>query len=143
MLDIRALKMYLFVACGGALGSIARFWLGNLGATLTSAVFPWGIIWVNWIGCFVIGFFSEATRATGLLQVSPETRNFVIVGMCGGFTTFSSFSLGTLALLDAGQLVQPLANVLLSVIGCMIAVCLGVWLVRFTHLSEGESEWRE
>ena len=143
MPDIRAIKMYLFVAFGGALGSIARFWLGNLGATLTSAVFPWGIIWVNWIGCFVIGFFSEATRATGLLQVSPETRNLVVVGMCGGFTTFSSFSLGTLALLQAGQLMQPLANVLLSVIGCMVAVFFGVWLVRFTHLSEGEVEWRE
>lgn len=143
MPDMRAIKMYLLVALGGGLGSIARFWLGNLGATLTSAAFPWGTIWANWIGCFVIGFFSEATRASGLLQVSPETRNFVIIGFCGGFTTFSSFSLGTLALLDAGQLAQPLANVLLSIIGCLTAVSLGVWLVRFTHLSEGENDWRD
>lgn len=143
MSDIHAIKMYLFVAFGGALGSIARYWLGNLGATLTHAAFPWGIIWVNWIGCFVIGFFSEATRTTGMLQVSPELRNCVVVGLCGGFTTFSSFSLGTLALLDAGRLLQPLANVLLSVIGSIFAVCLGVWLVRFTHLSEEEIEWRE
>ena len=102
--------------------------------------FPWGILWVNWIGCFVIGFFAEATGAKGMLMVPSEVRNFVIVGICGGFTTFSSFSLGTLVLFQTGEMFQSFAYVAFSVIGCLLAVTLGVWLVRFTHLSTQEGE---
>jgi len=142
MPDARIIRTYLLVALGGALGSVARFWLGNLGATLVYGVFPWGILLVNLLGCFIIGFFSEATGRVGMLKVSQDTRTFVMVGICGGFTTFSSFSLGTLALLQKGQLIAPMMNVILSVFGCLIATTIGIWLVRFTNLSTEEMENR-
>jgi CrcB protein len=135
MLNPAVIKTYLVVAIGGAIGSVARFWLGDLGSTLVNGTFPWGILMVNLIGCFVIGFFSEATGSSGMLKVGPNTRTFVIVGICGGFTTFSSFSLGTLSLLQRGDLFLPIANVVASVIGCLIAVAAGVGLVRFTNIS--------
>lgn len=143
MLNLNAIRMYVLVGVGGAIGSIVRYWLGDLGATITHAAYPWGTLWVNWIGCFVIGFFSEATKKTGLMPASVETRNFVIVGICGGFTTFSSFSLGTLALWNDGYVWEPASYILLSVIGCIFTVSLGVWLVRFTHLTTEDVQWRE
>ena len=142
MPDAKIVRTYLVVAIGGAIGSAARFWLGNLGSTLIYGTFPWGIMIVNLLGCFVIGFFSEATGSAGMLKVSSDMRSFVIVGLCGGFTTFSSFSLGTLALLQKGQLVAPIADVVLSVAGCLAAVTIGIWLVRFTNLSTEKMEER-
>jgi CrcB protein len=130
------------VALGGATGSVARFWLSNLGSSLVYGAFPWGILMVNLLGCFIIGFFSEATGNAGMLNLSPDTRIFVIVGLCGGFTTFSSFSLGTVTLLQNGQLLAPMANITLSVIGCLVATTIGVWLVRFTNISTKEAENR-
>lgn len=143
MLNFSAIRMYVLVATGGAIGSVVRYWLGDLGATLTHAAFPWGTLWVNWIGCFVIGFFSEATKATAMMPASAEIRNFMIVGICGGFTTFSSFSLGALTLLQHGLVWQSASYILLSTIGCLFAVTLGVWLVRFTHLTTEDVQWRE
>lgn len=142
MPDARVVRTYLIIALGGGLGSAARFWLSDLGSTLIYGTFPWGVLMVNLIGCFVIGFVSEATGSSGMLNVAPDTRAFVIVGLCGGFTTFSSFSLGTLALLLKGQLLAPLAYILSSVLGCLIAVAIGVWLVRFTNISTEELEDR-
>jgi CrcB protein len=78
---------------------------------------------------------NQQTGSSGMLKVGPNTRTFVIVGICGGFTTFSSFSLGTLSLLQRGDLFLPIANVVASVIGCLIAVAAGVGLVRFTNIS--------
>lgn len=143
MIGLNALKMYGLVAIGGAIGSVARYWLGDLGATLTHQAFPWGILWVNWIGCFVIGLFSEATKSTGLMPASAEVRNFIIVGICGGFTTFSSFSLGVLSLFTHNLTGQAGAYVLLSAVGCILAVTFGVWLIRFTHLTTEDVKWRE
>lgn len=140
MPDAKIVRPYLLVAIGGALGSVARFWLGNLGAALFPAAIPWGIMIVNLLGCFVIGFFSEATGSAGMLNVAPDTRIFVIVGLCGGFTTFSSFSLGTLTLLQQGYLFPALFNVALSATGCLAAVAAGVWLIRFTNLSTLKTE---
>lgn len=134
---------YLLVALGGAFGSAGRYWLGGLGPALVPGGFPWGVLWVNWIGCFVIGFFAEASGAKGMLSVSPGVRNLVIVGICGGFTTFSSFSLGTLDLLQAGAVLQAGAYVALSVVGCLLAVTFGVRLVRFTPLAVQDGESRE
>lgn len=143
MLNLSTIRMYVLVAIGGAIGSIFRYWLGDLGATLTHAAFPWGTLWVNWIGCFVIGFFSEATKATAMMPASTEIRNFMIVGICGGFTTFSSFSLGALTLWQYGLVWQSASYILLSAIGCLFAVTFGVWLVRFTHLTTEDVQWRE
>lgn len=143
MFNPRAIRTYLAVAIGGALGSVGRLWLGNLGATLMYGTFPWGILMVNLIGSFVIGFFGEATGSSGMLKIGADTRSFVMVGICGGFTTFSSFSLGTLSLLQMGELVLPMANIVSSVAGCLLATAAGVWLVRFTNISaEKTEEWR-
>ena len=142
MPNTKILRTYLVVAIGGAIGSAARLWLSSLGSTLIYGTFPWGIMIVNVLGCFVIGFFSEATGSANMLNVPPDLRAFVIVGLCGGFTTFSSFSLGTLTLLQQGQLFAPIANIVLSVAGCLAAVTVGVWLVRFTNLSTVKMEDR-
>lgn len=135
MINLNAMRMYGLVAIGGGLGSVARYWLGDLGTDVTHSYFPWGILWVNWIGCFAIGLFSEATKATSMLPVSAETRNFLIVGICGGFTTFSSFSLGVLGLYAHHYVFAAVSYVLLSILGCMITVSIGVWLIRFTQLT--------
>lgn len=140
MLNALGIRNYLVIGAGGALGSMARFWLGDIGPVLMHSSFPWGILWVNWLGCFVIGFFAEATGAKGLLKVEPETRNFVIVGICGGFTTFSSFSLGALVLAHTGGAGLSLIYVLASVLGCLLAVTLGVWLVGVSRLSAPATE---
>jgi CrcB protein len=142
MPDARIIKTYFVVAIGGGIGAAARFWLGNLGSTLIYGTFPWGIMTVNMLGCFIIGFFSEATGNSGMLSVSADSRSFVMIGFCGGFTTFSSFSLGTLALLQQGQLFAAFSNVALSVTGCLAAVTAGVWLIRFTNLSTQNVEDR-
>lgn len=142
MINLKAMRMYGLVAIGGAIGSVGRYWLGDLGTDVTHSFFPWGILWVNWIGCFAIGLFSEATKATSMLPVSAETRNFLIVGICGGFTTFSSFSLGALNLYVHHHALAAALYVLLSAIGCMMTVSLGVWLIRFTQLTTADIKRR-
>jgi CrcB protein len=132
---MQALRTYLIVALGGSIGSVARYWLGDLGTTLLTDSFPWGILLVNVLGCFVIGFFSEATGPSGMLTVSAELRSFVIIGICGGFTTFSAFSLGTIALLTSGHWLSGLGNIILSIFLCLIGVTIGVELVRFTNIA--------
>jgi CrcB protein len=116
----------LWVAAGGALGSIARYWLAVGVARLTGPQFPWGTILINIGGSFVIGFFAALTAAgAGRLSVPSDLRTFVMVGICGGFTTFSSFSLQTLELLRDGRTPQALANIGLSVMLCLGAVAAG------------------
>lgn len=139
---MRPLRTYVVIAIGGLIGSVARYWLGDLGTTLLTDAFPWGILIVNVLGCFVIGFFSEATGASGMLSVSSDLRVFVIVGLCGGFTTFSSFNLSTIVLLTSGHWLSGLANIVLSVACCLIGVVMGVELVKFTNISaENHDHW--
>src|SRR3984957_7886331 len=92
------LSTYLWVAIGGALGSTARFWLAAFVAELLGPQFPWGAILITILGAFVIGFFATFTGPGGRFVASFDTRAFVMVGICGGFTTFSAFSLQTLEL---------------------------------------------
>ena len=115
---------YLWVAVGSAIGGVARYSLTRW--TLGwSGSFPWGTILVNVLGAFVIGFFGTWTLASGRFAVSESTRIFVMVGFCGGFTTFSSFSLQTFDLLRSGAWGRALINVLLSVALCLAAVIAG------------------
>ena len=109
----------LMVALGGALGSVLRFWLGTLIGTKAGAPF-WGTLAVNIVGCFVIGLASSFEKG----GPSDFTRHFVMVGILGGFTTFSAFSLQTLELFRAGNPGLAAANVALSMVLCL----LGVWL---------------
>ncbi len=116
---------YALIGLGGALGSIARAWLGTAMTALTGASFPWGTMLINVVGSFVIGFFGTLTATDGRFGVAPDLRSFVMIGICGGFTTFSSFSLQTLDLLRDGRPGQALGNIALSVVLCIGSVAIG------------------
>jgi fluoride exporter len=95
---------------------------------LTGLAFPWGTILVNIIGSLVIGFVATLTGPNGRVVVPVEAQAFVMVGLCGGFTTFSAFSLQTFELARDGRLLYAEANIMLSVVLCLSAVALGHWL---------------
>ena len=122
---------YLCVALGGAIGSVARFWLSGLASTPGN--FPLGTLLVNVTGSFVIGFFGGLTGPEGRWAVAPAFRTFVMVGICGGYTTFSAFSLQTLQLLQSRQWGHAGWNVLGSVALCLAAVWLGAFLAGSLH----------
>jgi fluoride exporter len=121
---------FLWVAAGGALGSVARYWLAAFVAGLTGPYFPWGTLLINILGSFVIGWFGAWTGSNGAVDVPPDIRVFVLVGICGGFTTFSSFSLQTLELLYAGEMLRAGSYIVGSVVLCLVAVWGGVALGR-------------
>jgi CrcB protein len=116
---------YLWVALGGALGSVARYWMTNVTVALTGPLFPWGTIAINVIGSFVIGAVAYATTPIGAVPISLDIRAFILVGICGGYTTFSSFSIQTLELAREGHWFYAGANIVLSVVLCLIAVWAG------------------
>jgi CrcB protein len=122
---VGVLVIYLYVAVGGALGSMARFWLANTMAVLTGADFPWGTLLINVLGSFVISFFGMLTGTSQRFAVPYEARIFVTVGLCGGFTTFSSFSLQTIELLRTGQPGRAVMYIAASVSLCLAACALG------------------
>ena len=116
---------YFWVGLGGALGSVARFWASGFVARHFGETFPFGTLVVNVTGSFVIGFFSTLTGPDGRWLVAPQGRTFFMIGVCGGYTTFSSFSLQTLDLARDGEWLYAGANALLSVVLCMFAVWFG------------------
>jgi protein CrcB len=116
---------YFYIALGGALGSVARAWTANAVIRLVGPHFPWGTLLINVAGSFIIGFFGALTASDGRFQVHADARAFVMVGICGGFTTFSSFSLQTLDLLRDGKPGAAFANVALSLMLCLLAVTAG------------------
>jgi CrcB protein len=113
---------YLLVAIGGALGSVGRFWLNNFVAARAGDNFPWGILLINVLGSLAIGIFA-AIPAT-----HDSARKFLMVGICGGFTTFSAFSLQTFELAQRGEWLRAGGNILGSVALCLVAVWLGYLL---------------
>ena len=116
---------YTLVAIGGALGSVGRFWMSGLIANKFGQAFPWGTLVINVSGSFVIGFFATLTDTGGRYLVSPDFRTFFMIGVCGGFTTFSSFSLQTLTLAQDGEWLYAGANSVSSLVLCLVAVWLG------------------
>jgi fluoride exporter len=118
----------LLVASGGAIGSVARYLVGVAMARAFGVAFPYGTLAVNVIGGFLMGLFIEllARRFEG----SPELRLFIAIGILGGFTTFSSFSLDVVVLWERGELAIALSYVLASVILSIGALFLGLWLAR-------------
>jgi fluoride exporter len=122
------LIMYLCVGLGGAIGSITRFWLDNVISNRFGRTFPLGILTINVTGCFIIGLLFALIGPEGRRLVSPPVRTFFMVGICGGYTTFSSFSLDTLRLAREGQWLYAGAYVVLSVVLCLLAVWLGYLL---------------
>ncbi len=118
---------YLAVGLGSALGGMGRFWIAGLVGQRFGDAFPWGTILVNVSGSFAIGFLAALTSSEGRLhpKLSPLAVQFFMVGICGGYTTFSSFSLQTLKLIQGGNLSQAGTNIALSVIACLAAVWAG------------------
>ena len=119
------MSTYFWVALGGAIGSVARFWCSGMVANTFGQTFPWGTLVVNVVGSFIIGFTATLTGPNGRLFVPSDARIFVMVGFCGGFTTFSSFSLQTLTLVQDREWLQAGGNIVLSFVLCMISVWLG------------------
>ena len=121
---------YIWVAIGGALGSVGRYWLSGFIAEGIGGSFPWGTLIVNVSGSFLIGVVGAMASPEG--RMDPQSRQFasqfLIYGICGGYTTFSSFSLATLKHLQDRQWLYAGGNIVLSVVLCMIAVWIG-WLV--------------
>jgi CrcB protein len=119
----------LLVGVGGFLGSIGRYLLsGAVYQLFPNLNFPTGTTAVNVSGCFLIGFTSALVEIRNLL--SPEIRIFLLIGMLGGFTTFSTFGYETIALLREGAYFSGLANVLIQVVVGISAVWLGYTVVR-------------
>lgn len=119
------LANYLLIGAGGFLGTLARALLSSAIASRVGETFPWGTLLVNVSGCFFIGLFAALTGPEGRYIVSPNLRQFVMIGFCGGYTTFSSFSLQTLSLVRDGDVLRGGANVALSTFTCLVAVWLG------------------
>lgn len=119
---------YFWIGLGGLLGANARYILQQWAASRWGADFPYGTLLANVSGSFVLAFFM--TMATGRLPVSPELRLFVSVGFLGGFTTFSSFSLETLRLMEQGGWWPASLNFLGNTILGLAAALLGIFLAR-------------
>jgi CrcB protein len=94
---------YLWVAIGSALGGMARYWCSDTVARFSGEWFPWGTLIVNVSGSFIIGLFAALSGTDSRFLIPPEARIFVMTGLCGGYTTFSSFSLQTFTLWREGE----------------------------------------
>lgn len=127
-------KTYLVVMLGGTFGVAARMWMSSVLAAKFGETFPVGTLAVNVLGCFVIGLFTGLTGPDGVWLVSPKVRQAVTVGVLGGYTTFSSFSLQTINLLTDRQYWYASLNVLLSVLFCLLACWFGLKLALVFNL---------
>jgi len=116
---------YIWVMFGGALGTGARFWLSGFIAQRIGEFFPIGTLAVNVTGSFVIGLFAGIADPQGPFLIAPKFRQFFMIGVCGGYTTFSSFSLQTLDFVQDGDWFKAALNSVLSLVGCLIAVWIG------------------
>ena len=120
------MQAILLVAFGGAAGRLARYWMTLVAAQLVGETFPWGTLAINVIGSFVIGVFAALTGGDGVFAGNMSLRLLVMVGICGGFTTFSSFSLQTFMLLREGAYVWAIAYVMGSVLLCLLGTAAGM-----------------
>jgi CrcB protein len=122
------MKHLIFIALGGAGGALARHWISSLVHNSATSHFPWGTLTVNLLGSFFIGLMYVVIVERGLIH--PDWRSVTMVGFLGAFTTFSTFSLETISLMENGQPVAALGYVLLSVFICILAVWLAMSLAR-------------
>lgn len=116
--------IYILLGLGGALGTIARFWVNGV-ISKHYTTFPMGTLVINVTGSFIISFFSTLTDPEGRFLVSPRFRGFFMTGVCGGYTTFSSFSLQTLTLARDGEWFYASLNASGSLFLCLLAAWLG------------------
>jgi len=123
--SVNVVITYIWIAIGSALGGMARYACSRAVALRYGETFPWGTLVVNISGSFIIGLIAAASAPESRLIVAPNLRTFLLVGICGGYTTFSSFSLQTLELIRNRDFGEAFGNVLLSVAACMAAVTIG------------------
>ena len=116
------------VAVGGALGSVARYLVAIAVGRALGAAFPWGTLIINIVGSFLIGVFVESFALAW--STSQMVRVFLTVGICGGFTTFSTFSLDAIVLMQRGELWSAAAYIIASVALSILALYVGLQLVR-------------
>ncbi len=118
----------IFIALGGAAGALLRFFTANWVHSLMSKPFPWGTLSVNVLGSFLMGllYFSLSER----FHLSEDLKKGILVGGLGAFTTFSTFSMDNLLLIQKGSPVSALINMVVSLVCCMLAVYLGHWISR-------------
>ena len=128
---------YLWIAMGGALGSVGRFWFSGVVGRQFGETFPWGTLLVNVSGSFVIGLLAALAEPGGRRFIGPTGRQFFMYGVCGGYTTFSSFSLQTLELVREGDWFKAGANAAGSVVFCLVAVWLGYALGASLNAGKG------
>ncbi|OGT29616.1 MAG: camphor resistance protein CrcB [Gammaproteobacteria bacterium RIFCSPHIGHO2_12_FULL_35_23] len=122
------LKILFLIAIGGAIGSVARFIFSTSIHLLFDRFFPFGILLTNVIGSFLMGYLSIVLFEE--LPYAYELRSFTLIGILGGFTTFSTFSLDTINLLRTGHWIAAGLNVVLSVVICLFAAGFGIYLGR-------------
>ena len=115
----------LWIFVGGGLGSLARWGASGFVANRFGQTFPWGTLTVNVTGSFIIGLFAAATGPDGRWMAPASFRQFFMLGICGGYTTFSSFSLLTLSLAEDGEWFKAGGNAVLSLVLCLVGVWLG------------------
>ncbi len=116
---------YFWIGLGSALGGMGRYWCSGVVARAFGETFPWGTIVVNVSGSLIIGFLATLMSPDGRLLVPPDARAFLAIGLLGGYTTFSAFSLQTLNLIRDGEWLWATANIFLSLTLCLAAVWLG------------------
>lgn len=122
---MNAITVYVWIAIGSAAGGVARYWCSGVVARLIGETFPWGTLLVNVLGSFVIGFIATLTAPDGRVFIGSTARLAIMAGFCGGYTTFSSFSIQTLNLLNDGEFLYAGVNIVLSVLLCLAAVWAG------------------
>ncbi len=122
----------VFIALGGALGALMRYWFSSGAHFVLGKEFPYGTLTVNVIGSFLIGaiyvFMVERH------ELPQEWRSFMVIGLLGAFTTFSTFSFETIALFEVGNINKAFVNIFVSVFSCLVVCWLGMYLARQTTL---------
>jgi fluoride exporter len=131
------MRNYVWVAIGSALGGVFRYGCALVASAWLGDAFPWGTTFINVLGSFIIGFFASATGPDGRWLVRPGLRVFVMVGFCGGYTTFSSFSLQTLNLMRAGEMGAAALNIIGSVVLCLAGVWVGYLVGALVNQARG------
>jgi fluoride exporter len=119
------MSLYLWIGLGSALGGMLRFALSGWVTAHFGRTFPWDILIINVAGSLAIGFFATLTEPAGRFLVNPTVRQFVMIGIFGGFTTYSSFSWGTLALVRDGEWFRAGLYAVSTFVVCFVAVWLG------------------
>ena len=122
------MKALIFIAVGGAVGAVLRYLTSVTVYAFMGRGFPYGTLFVNVSGSMLMGLLSVMMLER--LDLGPELRAAVLVGVLGSFTTFSTFSIETLNLLEQGEMVRATANIVLSVLLCLVAVWSGVLIGR-------------